>query len=240
MMEITNRLIDVNPYNCPGTASTPTRICVHYTGDVGASADRLAQFYANVAAGMFLDHPENWTSTQYIVGLKGEVIRIVPDNRVAYAASGKNAGTIHIEVCYAQPSGKFEEASITALEELVRYLMSRYKIPADNVVRHYDLTGKLCPYYYIDEDRWAVLHERITSDRKAGVLYRVQVGAFSSKENADNYEKKVKEAGFGTLVIKSGDLYRVQVGAFGIKSNAEAYVKTVKAAGFDAFVVEVK
>ena len=54
-------------------------------------------------------------------------------------------------------------ASKTALRKLVQYLMSKYKIPANKVLRHYDLTGKRCPAYYADETRWAALHEYITA-----------------------------------------------------------------------------
>lgn len=242
-MLITDKTIKVNKYNRPGTSSTPTRICVHYTGDVGASADKLAQFYSNVAAGMFPDKPNSWTSTQYIVGLAGEVVRIIPDNEVAYAASGKNSGTLHIEVCYKQSSGEFEQASKDALRELVQELMTKYKLTADKVVRHYDLTGKLCPYYYVDETRWAALHEYITApESKPAKLYRVQVGAFSSKTNAEKYMEQVKAAGFSAFIVNvnnNGALYRVQVGAFSVKANAEAYMAKIKAEGFPAFIVEV-
>ena len=65
------------------------------------------------------------------------------------------------------------------------------------------LTGKYCPWYYVDENRWAVLHEYITSaavDQKN--LYRVQVGAFSSRENAEQYMNKVKAAGFGAFIVE--------------------------------------
>ncbi|MGN1341547.1 MAG: N-acetylmuramoyl-L-alanine amidase family protein, partial [Oscillospiraceae bacterium] len=137
MIQITEKIIPVNRYNRPGTASKPTRICVHYTGEAGTGADRLALFYSNVAAGMFPGQSASWTSTQYIVGLSGEVIRIVPDNEVAYAAANRNNGTIHIEVCYKQQSGEFEQASKAALRKLVQYLMQKYAIPADKVVRHY-------------------------------------------------------------------------------------------------------
>lgn len=201
-MAITDRLIPVNKYNRPGRKSTPKRICVHYTGDCGASAARLAKFWKNVAAGMFANKPESWTSAQYIVGLDGEVIRCVPDSEIAYAAANQNADTIHIEVCYKQKSGRFEEKSIAALEELVRSLMAKYKIPAAKVLRHYDLTGKLCPAYYVDENRWAALHERITSDCKSGALYRVQVGAFGSKDNAEAYVEKIRQAGFNAFVVQ--------------------------------------
>lgn len=231
-MKITDKLIPKGKYNRPGTKSTPKRICVHYTGDCGASAYRLALFFtANSAAE---------TSSQYIVGINGEVIRCVPDNEVAYAAAGKNSGTIHIEVCYKDKSGKFEEATIGALNELVLYLMNKYKISAENVVRHYDLTGKHCPMYYVDSTRWAALHERITTKQTAKKLYRVQVGAFSNKDNAENYAKKIRTAGFGALVIRADKVYRVQVGAFASIENARNYAKTLRASGYSTVIVEVK
>ena len=201
-MTITDSLIPKNKYNRPGTKSTPKRICVHYTGDCGATAAQLAKYWQNVAAGVFKDKPWSWTSAQYIVGLDGEVIRCIPDSEIAYAAANQNADTIHIEVCYRQKSGEFEESSIAALGELVRSLMNTYAIPAGKVVRHYDLTGKLCPAYYVDEARWNALHERITSESKSSALYRVQVGAFSSRTNAEAYMQKLKKAGFDGFVVQ--------------------------------------
>ena len=194
-MQITDRLRPRGKYNRPAVKSVPKRICVHYTGDCGASADRLALFFTTNSAAK--------TSSQYIVGMAGEVIRCVPDNEIAYAAAGKNNGTIHIEVCYKRADGCFEEKSISALNELVLYLMNRYDISAENVLRHYDLTGKLCPAYYVDAARWAVLHERITAKLTAQKLYRVQVGAFSSRENAENYAAQVRKAGFGAFVVEA-------------------------------------
>lgn len=191
-MKIEDRLIPRGKYNRPGKASKPERICVHYTGDVGASAERLALF--------FTTNPKAETSSQYIVGINGEVIRCVPDNEIAYGASGKNNGTIHIEVCYPDKSGKFTEAAIAALAELVPELMKRYGIGEDNVLRHYDLTGKHCPAYYVDSARWAALKARIVPKKK---LYRVQVGAFSSKANAEKYAEEVRKAGFKAFVVEA-------------------------------------
>ena len=92
---------------------------------------------------------------------------------------------------------------MSALRELVQYLMKKYNISAGNVLRHYDLTGKYCPWYYVDENRWAVLHEYIASAAvKPKKLYRVQVGAFSSRENAEQYMNKVKAAGFGAFIVE--------------------------------------
>lgn len=58
-MKIIDKIISKNRYNRIGLASTPKRICVHYTGQAGTGADRLAIYYANVAAGMFPDKPNS-------------------------------------------------------------------------------------------------------------------------------------------------------------------------------------
>ena len=69
-----------------------------------------------------------------------------------------------------------------------------------------------------------------------GALYRVQVGAYSKKENADNQLKVVKAKGFDAFITQVDGLYKVQVGAYSVKANAEAQLAKVKAAGFDAFI----
>lgn len=74
-----------------------------------------------------------------------------------------------------------------------------------------------------------------------GKLYKVQVGAFSIKSNADNYLKKIKTLGYtDAFVTKISNLYKVQIGAFSVKSNAETLLKTIKKQGYtDAFIVTV-
>ena len=69
-------------------------------------------------------------------------------------------------------------------------------------------------------------------------LYRVQIGAFSKKANADNLVKQAKSKGFkDAFVKKEGSLYKVQIGAFAVKKNADSMLKKAKNAGFkDAFI----
>lgn len=66
--------------------------------------------------------------------------------------------------------------------------------------------------------------------------YRVQIGVFSKKSNAESLQKKLKSAGFDCIIQTVNGLYKCQVGAFGNKSNAEMYLDVVKEKGFDAFV----
>ena len=195
-MTIIDKLIPEGKYNRPGKTSTPRKICVHYTGDAGASADRLALF--------FTANPYAETSSQYVVGIEGELLRCLPDSEQAYAATGNNKNVIHIEVCHPDKSGKFTEKSIAALAELVPYLMKKYNIDADNVVRHYDLTGKHCPLYYVDNARWAELKQRIVAGTPAtDVLCRVQIGAFSVRANAESYLRQACKKGFSGLRCNS-------------------------------------
>lgn len=71
-----------------------------------------------------------------------------------------------------------------------------------------------------------------------GKLYRVQIGAFLIKSNANKQLDKVKAAGFtDAFITKSGLYYKVQVGAFGVKQNADNMKNKVKAKGFDAIIV---
>lgn len=75
-----------------------------------------------------------------------------------------------------------------------------------------------------------------TGTGSSGVLYRVQTGAFSKKENATALEAKVKAAGFSTYIAQVDGLYKVQVGAFSNKANADAQAAKLRAAGFECFV----
>lgn len=46
----------------------------------------------------------------------------------------------------------FDEAATANLIEFVQYLMDKYNVPIENVIRHYDVTGKLCPRPWVGDD----------------------------------------------------------------------------------------
>lgn len=78
---------------------------------------------------------------------------------------------------------------------------------------------------------------KTNTSTSSSAMYKVQIGAFKSKANADAQLKKVKAKKIDAVVIKSGSYYKVQAGAFSSKANADAQLKKVKAAGFDGVVV---
>lgn len=69
-------------------------------------------------------------------------------------------------------------------------------------------------------------------------IYRVQVGAFAIKENADRYLIALKEKGFDGFIKHVGNLYKIQCGAYSIRQNAEVLCKKLAAAGFASIIVE--
>ena len=70
----------------------------------------------------------------------------------------------------------------------------------------------------------------------AGTIYRVQVGAYKSKGNAEVMLASLKNNGFSGFIVTAGTVYRVQVGAYNSKANADNMLKSLKAKGYDGFV----
>lgn len=122
-----------------------------------------------------------------------------------------------------------------------------YEPKADEMIItvHRWFANKSCPGDWL-YNRLGDLAEKVTArlnDSTASgsdVLYRVQVGAFTKKENADRQLEKVKAAEFETYMVKAGGYYKIQVGAYSKKSNADAMLAKVKAAGFDSFITTEK
>ena len=70
-------------------------------------------------------------------------------------------------------------------------------------------------------------------------LYKVQVGAYKQKKNAENMSNKLKKRGFPAVCVQVDGLWKIQSGAFSIKSNAEVRLNDLKRYGFDAIIVVV-
>lgn len=120
------------------------------------------------------------------------------------------------------------------------------KVDQQNITVHRWFANKACPGDYIYERLGQIADEvnaRLNesaskpTDESNDVLYRVQVGAFSKKENAETMQKHVKEAGYDSFIVKIDELYKVQLGAFKYKENATKFVSELKYAGFMAYVV---
>ena len=89
------------------------------------------------------------------MGLEGEVIQCVPLDEKSSATNDRNGDTISIEVCHPDKTGKFNNKTYRSLVKLTAWLCDRYHLDENDVIRHYDVTGKECPLYYVKHpDAW--------------------------------------------------------------------------------------
>lgn len=145
--------VDVQIIDVDGTSRRGTEldgisdIVIHYVGNPGTTAAQNRGWYAN---------PQSTVSSHFLVGLEGEVIQCIPLNEKSSATNHRNGDTISIEVCHPDDSGQFSPATYDSLVELTAWLVKACGLDADRVIRHYDVTGKECPRYFVrNEDAWA-------------------------------------------------------------------------------------
>ena len=140
-----------NEYSRPQTLIEKVNgVVVHYVGNPNTTAKQNRDYFENLAT----TH-ETSASSHFVVGLEGEIIQCMPLNEVAYASNQRNKDTISIEVCHPTEDGKFNKETYDAVVELVAWLVVEYDLTKDEVIRHYDVTGKECPKYFVDhESAW--------------------------------------------------------------------------------------
>ena len=149
---IQQEILPVNPYSRPGDkVSKVTAIVVHYVGNPGTTAEQNRSYFNNLA-----ELNNAYASSHYVVGLQGEIIQCVPLDEIAYASNNRNYDTISIECCHQDAEGRFTDDTYNSLVRLVAALCRTYGLnPETDVIRHYDVTGKLCPIYYVNNpDEW--------------------------------------------------------------------------------------
>ena len=148
---VTVDLIPVNEYSRPGIALERVNgIVVHYVGNPGTTAENNRNYFAGLA-----ETGEAHASSHFVIGLEGEIIQCVPLDEVAYCSNDRNYDTISIECCHPDETGEFTEATYGALVRLTAFLSDYYGLGREEVLRHYDVTGKLCPIYFVEhEDAW--------------------------------------------------------------------------------------
>ena len=142
---ITEDLLPVNERSRPGRAMTAVNgIVVHYVGNPGSTARQNRSYFAKLA----LTHA-TYASSNFIIGLDGEILLCVPIGEVAFCSNDRNDDTLSIEVCHPDDTGEFTPESYESLVRLVRWLAEFYELDEEDILRHYDIRGKECPRYFV-------------------------------------------------------------------------------------------
>ncbi len=175
----------ISRYNfTKGEASRIRFIVIHYTGGFG-SAEQNCRYFAG---------GDRHASAHFFVDYDGEIWQSVEEENIAWHCGAKtykhpecrNENSLGIELCVRKKNCNsksaededwyFEDATVEAAVELTRYLMDKYHVPVSNVLRHYDVTGKVCPAPYVHnktEHTWEEFQKAIAAggeSRKMKIL----------------------------------------------------------------------
>ena len=158
MVKIKQRRANRNNYGLSRNVKNIKYIVIHYTANDGDSDESNGNYFATriikASAHYFVDDDS--------------ITQSVPDNYVAYSVGGSkytscsitgggkyykkctNSNSISIELCDVVKNGQIYPSAKTIANaiELTKLLMKKYNIPASNVIRHFDVTGKGCPNYW--------------------------------------------------------------------------------------------
>lgn len=128
-------------------------IVIHYVGNPNTSAQNNRDYF---------DKDSTEVSSHFLVGLEGEIIQCLPLWEKSAASNWRNKDTVSIEVCHPDETGKFNDKTYDAVIKLTSWLLKELGLDESAVIRHYDITEKLCPLYYVEhEDAWEQLKKDI-------------------------------------------------------------------------------
>lgn len=179
--EIKVDLLTINKYSRPGIKRTePVRdIVIHWTANPGTTAAQNRSYFESLK-----DTHITSASAHFVVGMDGEIVQCIPTNEIAYAANNRNGDTISIECCVPDKKGAFNQATYDSCVKLTSYLLGKYNLSDDAVIRHHDVTGKDCPKYYVKHpDAWKKMKTDIKNYRHTyGTLTEITAESEGSKQ----------------------------------------------------------
>jgi N-acetylmuramoyl-L-alanine amidase len=192
-MEIIKNLTTQN-FNS-GTVSRIKYIVVHYTGNNGDTAlgnTNYFKTYRGASAHYFVD--------------ESSVYQSIEDKNIAWHCGAntyyhnecRNHNSIGVEMCsYINDKGKyaFKEKTVNNALQLIKELMEKYNVPIENIVRHYDVTHKVCPAPYVNDSKaWTSfkkkLAEKIQEDDE--MIEQITVNINGKNYKADRILKEDK------------------------------------------------
>ena len=155
--DIDAQLLTPNEYSRPQIPlSEISAIIVHYTANPGSTAQQNRDFFEGLADGA----EGTRVSSHFVIGLDGEIIQCIPSSEISYASNDANTYSLAIECCHPDESGEFTQATYDSLVKLVGWLCRAFEVPKEGILRHYDITGKICPKDFVDHpEKWTQFTE---------------------------------------------------------------------------------
>lgn len=218
-MDIKELLAHASNYS-KGRHETIKFLVLHYTANNGDTAFSNCKYFS--------DANRN-ASSHYFVDEK-EVYRSVRDMNVAWHCGStngykhkycRNTNSIGIEMCSRKDkNGKFylKEETIANAIELTKFLMEKYDITVENVIRHYDVTGKICPKPFVENlEDWKQFKDRLEEEMVKNIQIKLN-GKIKTVE-------AINKNGFNFVKLRDVADDKIQVGYDNAKALPYVEVK---------------
>ena len=203
-------------------------IVIHYTASTGSALNNTKYFkstYRGASANYFVDETSIYccvkpTDVAWHCGDKA-----YSGTKHPYYGKCTNSNSIGVEMCCEKVNGKLHinDKTITNVKKLVTWLMQEYNIKTENVIRHYDVSGKKCPNAngLLTDSTWKKFRAKITDStvKVSKLYYYNEIGQYqvikvprvirATPKSTGKVNGYIKEKGIYTIVKVegSGTLY---------------------------------
>jgi N-acetylmuramoyl-L-alanine amidase len=174
-VEIKQAILTKNKFSRPGTLLVGVRgVVLHWVANPGSTASANRNYFENLKSQPYETEADKrkacFASAHFIIGLQGEIIQCIPENEMAYHVGAKeykspaivylgsypNNSTIGIELCHEDWTGVFKIETLNSVRTLIADLIDRHDLTTGDIYRHFDITGKDCPHYFVkNEAAWS-------------------------------------------------------------------------------------
>lgn len=240
-----NRIINLTNTNYDGANNRNIKyIVIHYVGAVSTAINN-GNYFKDIYRG---------ASAHYFIDENG-IVQVVEDKNVAWHCNTKgiykhyecrNTNSIGIEMC-CKNNGNwyFEQATVDNTIELVKELMSKYNIPIENVIRHYDVTGKICPEPYVaNEQAWLDFKSRLgqvvdnnemLSEEEMKMVEQLRNEVQALRNEVAELRNKIN----GNVVISNVQRYTVTAMGVNVRQNPSLLARVVRLYNVNQHIFEI-
>ena len=212
----------ISKYHRPGTKrSKTTKIAWHYTGMAEVPAINTWKYFNNHNV---------YASAHFIVGLEGEIYYAVPMNEIAYTTNAANKYSIGIECATTGSDDHYTEKEYKSMVHLGAYLAEKYNLdPREDFIRHYDVTKKVCPRYFVNNPKaWKQFkqdcYDYMKKDEFKPYIIRVTADTLNGRKGPGmEYDvvTKLYEGTAITIVEENGNWLKAKMGYWIHKNYVE-------------------
>lgn len=189
-------------------------------------------------------------SANYGVGKNADVGLYVDESNTSWANANwdSNCRAVTVEMSNSKTSGNYP-VSDAVLNKTIDLIVDIFKrnnlgkcVKGKNLTWHSMYANTYCPGDYVRSKLDYIVDEvnkklnLETNNYNKSILYKVQVGAFKNKANAEKLANEIKNKNISTYIINKNDLYKVQCGAYSDVSNARNMAQKLNNMGYSTYI----